>query len=187
MKDKEIITIVTGLPRSGTSLMMQILNKSELDIFSDGIRQKDISNPEGYYELEAVKGIVRDNSFLKNALGKVVKIVVPLPIYMDKSLSYRVIFMRREIDEVLKSQEKMLNKDQLSEREKFRTIYEKHLKKTYSFFYANNISFIDIQHKALLYDSENEVMKIKEFLNLKSPVQDLVSAIKLELHRNKLS
>jgi hypothetical protein len=187
MKDKEIITIVTGLPRSGTSLMMQILNKSELDIFSDGIRQKDISNPEGYYELEAVKGIVRDNSFLKNALGKVVKIVVPLPIYMDKSLSYRVIFMRREIDEVLKSQEKMLNKDQVSEREKFRTIYEMHLKKTYSFFYANNISFIDIQHKALLYDSENEVIKIKEFLNLKSPVQDLVSAIKLELHRNKLS
>ncbi len=187
MKDKEIITIVTGLPRSGTSLMMQILNKSELDIFSDGIRQKDISNPEGYYELEAVKGIVRDNSFLKNALGKVVKIVAPLPIYMDKSLSYRVIFMRREIDEVLKSQEKMLNKDQVSEREKFRTIYEMHLKKTYSFFYANNISFIDIQHKALLYDSENEIMKIKEFLNLKSPVQDLVSAIKLELHRNKLS
>ena len=187
MKDKEIITIVTGLPRSGTSLMMQILNKSELDIFSDGIRQKDISNPEGYYELEAVKGIVRDNSFLKNALGKVVKIVAPLPIYMDKSLSYRAIFMRREIDEVLKSQEKMLNKDQVSEREKFRTIYEMHLKKTYSFFYANNISFIDIQHKALLYDSENEVVKIKEFLNLKSPVQDLVSAIKLELHRNKLS
>ena len=155
MKDKEIITIVTGLPRSGTSLMMQILNKSELDIFSDGIRQKDISNPEGYYELEAVKGIVRDNSFLKNALGKVVKIVAPLPIYMDKSLSYRVIFMRREIDEVLKSQEKMLNKDQVSEREKFRTIYEMHLKKTYSFFYANNISFIDIQHKALLYYIEN--------------------------------
>jgi hypothetical protein len=187
MKDKEIITIVTGLPRSGTSLMMQILNKSELDIFTDGIRQKDISNPEGYFELEAVKGIVRDNSFLKNAFGKVVKIVAPLPIYLDKSLNYRVIFMRREMDEVLKSQEKMLNKDQVSEREKFRTIYELHLKKTYSFFYTNNITFIDIQHKALLYDSENEVMKIKEFLNLKSPVQDLVCVIKLELHRNKLS
>ena len=55
-----VVTIVTGLPRSGTSLMMQILEKSSLGIFSDGIRQKDNNNPEGYYELEAVKGIVKD-------------------------------------------------------------------------------------------------------------------------------
>ena len=118
-----VVTIVTGLPRSGTSLMMQLLNKSSLEILSDGIRQKDISNPEGYFELEAVKGIVRDNSFLKDAEGKVVKIVAPLPIYLDKSLNYRIVFMRRDIEEVLRSQEKMLNKDQTSEREKFRTIF----------------------------------------------------------------
>ena len=134
-----VVTIVTGLPRSGTSLMMQLLNKSSLEILSDGIRQKDISNPEGYYELEAVKGIVRDNSFLKDATGKVVKIVAPLPVYLDKSLDYRIVFMRREIEEVLRSQEKMLNKDQTSEREKFRTIYEMHLKKTYHFFESNSI------------------------------------------------
>jgi cytidylate kinase len=132
-----VVTIVTGLPRSGTSLMMQLLNKSSLEILSDGIRQKDISKPEGYYELEAVKGIVRDNSFLKDATGKVVKIVAPLPVYLDKSLDYRIVFMRREIEEVLRSQEKMLNKDQTSEREKFRTIYEMHLKKTYHFFESN--------------------------------------------------
>ena len=75
MNSSEIITVVTGLPRSGTSLMMQIMNKSGMEILSDGVRQKDISNPEGYYELEAVKGIVKDNSFLKNAVGKVVKIL----------------------------------------------------------------------------------------------------------------
>ena len=64
------ITIVTGLPRSGTSLMMQIIERSSIPIFTDGLREKDINNPEGYYELEAVKGIVKDNSFLTEAQGK---------------------------------------------------------------------------------------------------------------------
>lgn len=181
------VTIVTGLPRSGTSLMMQLLNKSSLDILSDGIRQKDISNPEGYYELEAVKGIVRDNSFLKDAAGKVVKIVAPLPIYLDKSLDYRIVFMRRDIEEVLKSQEKMLNKDQTSEREKFRTIYEMHLKKTYHFFDSHSISYIDIQYKQLLNNSEQELAKLIEFLNLSTPIQDLLSVIKVDLYRNKVN
>lgn len=182
-----VVTIVTGLPRSGTSLMMQLLNKSSLDILSDGIRQKDISNPEGYFELEAVKGIVRDNSFLKDAEGKVVKIVAPLPIYLDKSLNYRIVFMRRDIEEVLRSQEKMLNKDQTSEREKFRTIYEMHLKKTYHFFEANSIPYIDIQYKQLLNDSEVELNRLIDFLDLSTSVEELLSVIKTDLYRNKVN
>jgi hypothetical protein len=182
-----VVTIVTGLPRSGTSLMMQLLNKSSLEILSDGIRQKDISNPEGYYELEAVKGIVRDNSFLKDATGKVVKIVAPLPVYLDKSLDYRIVFMRREIEEVLRSQEKMLNKDQTSEREKFRTIYEMHLKKTYHFFESNSIPYIDIQYKQLLNESEQELKRLINFLELSTPIKELLSVIKVDLYRNKVN
>lgn len=182
-----VVTIVTGLPRSGTSLMMQLLNKSSLEILSDGIRQKDISNPEGYFELEAVKGIVRDNSFLKDAEGKVVKIVAPLPIYLDKTLNYRIVFMRRDIEEVLRSQEKMLNKDQTSEREKFRTIYEMHLKKTYHFFEANSIPYIDIQYKQLLNDSEVELNRLIDFLELTTTVEELLSVIKTDLYRNKVN
>lgn len=182
-----VVTIVTGLPRSGTSLMMQLLNKSSLEILSDGIRQKDVSNPEGYYELEAVKGIVRDNSFLKDATGKVVKIVAPLPVYLDKSLDYRIVFMRREIEEVLRSQEKMLNKDQTSEREKFRTIYEMHLKKTYHFFESNSIPYIDIQYKQLLNESEQELKRLIDFLELSTPIEELLSVIKVDLYRNKVN
>ena len=182
-----VVTIVTGLPRSGTSLMMQLLNKSSLEILSDGIRQKDISNPEGYYELEAVKGIVRDNSFLKDATGKVVKIVAPLPVYLDKSLDYRIVFMRREIEEVLRSQEKMLNKDQTSEREKFRTIYEMHLKKTYHFFESNSIPYIDIQYKQLLNESEQELKRLIDFLELSTPIEELLSVINVDLYRNKVN
>jgi hypothetical protein len=185
MLQKETITIVTGLPRSGTSLMMQILNKSNLEILSDGIRSKDISNPEGYFELEAVKGIVKDNSFLKDAVGKVVKIVAPLPLYIDKKFNYKVVFMRREIEEVLSSQEKMLNKDQSSEREKFRTIYEFHLKKTYHFFQSNNIPYLDIHYRDLILDRESQLIKVVDFLGINVPMEDLLNVVNIDLYRNK--
>lgn len=181
-----VVTIVTGLPRSGTSLMMQILEKSSLEILTDGIRQKDNNNPEGYFELDAVKGIVKDNSFLKSAAGKVVKIVAPLPIFMDKSLSYRVIFMRREIEEILRSQEIMLNKDQQAERQKFAAIYETHIQKTYQFFVSNNIPYLDVPYKELIQNPEHELEKIIAFLEIDAVWQDLASAVNPSLYRNRI-
>jgi hypothetical protein len=182
----ETITIVTGLPRSGTSLMMQIMENTSLPILSDGLREKDINNPEGYYELEAVKGIVKDNSFLKDANGKVIKIVTPLPLFLDKSLNYRVLFMRRDLEEILRSQEKMLGKDQSSEREKFKTIYELHLKKTYTFFEANAIPYIDVWYKELISNTEVELKRIIEFLQLSTNWEDLAVAVHPELYRTKV-
>jgi hypothetical protein len=181
----EEIIVVTGLPRSGTSLMMQLFSKSGIPILSDGLREKDINNPEGYYELEAVKGIVKDNSFLKDAVGKVVKIVAPLPMFLDKNFKYRVVFMRRDMDEILRSQEKMLSKDQTSEREKFRTIYEFHLNKTYKFFKENSIPYIDINYKELVAEPENEISKLIEFCDIKTPLEELAIVVKPELYRNR--
>ncbi len=179
------VTIVTGLPRSGTSLMMQIMERTSLPILSDGHREKDINNPEGYYELEAVKGIVKNNSFLKDAEGKVVKIVTPLPLFLDKTLSYRVLFMRRDIEEILRSQEKMLDKDQSSEREKFKTIYELHLKKTYTFFETYKIPFVDVWYKELINNTEVELNKIIDFLEIDANWQDIASAVNPSLYRNR--
>lgn len=180
-----VITIVTGLPRSGTSLMMQILEQVPIEILTDNQREKDDNNPEGYYELEAVKGIVRNNDFLKNAEGKALKVVAPLPQFLDLNLSYRVIFMRREMEEILRSQEKMLNKDQASEREKFRTIYDLHLKKTYQFFLANQIPFVEISYSNLVLEPETEMSKLIDFLNLNISPDNLVKCVKKELYRNK--
>jgi hypothetical protein len=171
------VIIVTGLPRSGTSLMMQIMERTSLPIMTDGYREKDINNPEGYYELEAVKGIVKNNSFLKDAEGKVVKIITPLPLFLDKTLNYRILFMRRDLEEILRSQEKMLDKDQSSEREKFKTIYELHLKKTYTFFESNKIPFIDVWYKELIANTEIELKKIIDFLKLPKQWEDLAIAV----------
>ena len=181
----ETVFVVTGLPRSGTSLMMQIFSKSNIPVLSDGVRSKDINNPEGYYELEAVKGIVKNNSFLNEGKGKVLKIVAPLPTFMDKNLQYKVVFMRRDMDEILRSQEKMLEKDQSSEREKFRTIYEFHLKKTYQFFKDNNIPHMDVQYKELINNPENVLRSLIEFCDMTADLDDLVSVVKPELYRNR--
>jgi len=181
----ETITIVTGLPRSGTSLMMQIIQRSSILLLTDGQREKDINNPEGYYEFEAVKGIVKDNSFLTDAQGKAIKIVTPLPLFLDKSLKYRVLFMRRDLDEILISQEKMLGKDQSSEREKLKSIYEQHLKKTSVFFESNEIPYLDIWYKELISNTEIELKKIMHFLELSENWEHLAIPVKPVLYRNK--
>jgi hypothetical protein len=179
------IIVVTGLPRSGTSLMMQVLDKGNVPILQDGVRESDISNPQGYYELEAVKGIVMDNSFLADGIGKAVKIVSPLPIYMDTKFDYRVVFMRRDIEEILQSQEKMLEKDQTSEREKFRTIYEFHLKKTYRFLKENEIPYININYNELMADPVTTLGQVKEFCNIDASVEELCEVVNPDLYRNR--
>lgn len=179
------ILVITGLPRSGTSLMMQIIDRSGVPVLSDGKREKDESNPQGYFELEAVKGIVRDNSFLDEAVGKAVKIVAPLPMFMNLKHQYRAIFMRREMDEVLRSQEVMLNKDQSAEREKFKGIYETHLAKTHKFFQDNNIPYIEVNYNSLMNDPESEIKRLVEFCGIDSDINELVEVVRPELYRNR--
>lgn len=180
------IVVVTGLPRSGTSLMMQILEKSEIPLLFDNKREKDKSNPEGYFELEAVKRIVLDNSFLDQAVGKAIKIVSPLPIYLNLKHNYKVVFMRRDMKEILRSQEVMLDKDQEKEREKFSAIYDLHLKKTYRFLKENEIPFLDINYSELVNDPEKEIKKLIEFCALKNSINELSTVVKPDLYRNKV-
>ena len=107
--DSEII-IVSGLPRCGTSLMMQMLVQGGFEAVTDHIRTADTDNPRGYYELEKVKKIKEDASWLPETRGKVVKMVSQLLFDLPASERYRVIFMQRDLDEMLASQEKMLER-----------------------------------------------------------------------------
>src|SRR5437660_7651564 len=107
--DSEII-IVSGLPRSGTSLMMQMLENGGVPVVTDNIRTADTDNPKGYYEFEQVKKIKQDASWLPGTRGKVFKMVSQLLYDLPAGELYRIIFMDRDIDEVLASQEKMLER-----------------------------------------------------------------------------
>ncbi|MBM3861905.1 MAG: tetratricopeptide repeat protein, partial [Verrucomicrobia bacterium] len=106
----ETVTIVSGLPRSGTSVMMQMLRAGGLPVLTDGARAADENNPRGYFEFEKAKQLATDNSWLTSAKGKVVKIVTQLLRALPSSneCRYRVIFMQRNLDEVIASQQKML-------------------------------------------------------------------------------
>src|SRR6516165_9024580 len=128
--DSEII-IVSGLPRSGTSLMMQMLENGGLEIITDNQRTADTDNPRGYYEFEKVKQIKRDTSWLPQARGKAVKMVSQLLYDLPPSERYRIIFMERDLDEMLLSQEKMLERlsRKAAPREEIKNSFTLHLER----------------------------------------------------------
>ena len=110
MADVDFTVVVSGLPRSGTSVMMQMLAAGGIPVVTDRFRPADADNPCGYFELEAVKAIARDASFLDGCRGKAVKIIHALLPHIQVDREYRVVFMRRKLDEVLASQRKMLDR-----------------------------------------------------------------------------
>jgi len=102
------IIVVSGLPRSGTSLMMNMLRAGGLEIMTDGVRQPDVDNPLGYFELERVKSLATDSAWLGSARGKAIKVISALLQHLPKAHQYKVVFMRRDLDEILESQARML-------------------------------------------------------------------------------
>jgi hypothetical protein len=105
---KPWITVVTGLPRSGTSLLMQMLGAGGLPLLCDESRRPDVDNPLGYFEYELVKRIARDVSWIDAAVGHGVKIVLGLLAHLPRDYEYRVILVERDLGEVMASQRKML-------------------------------------------------------------------------------
>jgi hypothetical protein len=105
MKKTEIV-VVSGLPRSGTSMTMQMLKSAGLKMFVDHKRKPDEDNPQGYLEFEKVKHLDEDNSWVGKAQGQVIKVVSPLLEYLPPEFEYKIIFMDRNLDEVLASQKR---------------------------------------------------------------------------------
>jgi len=108
---KEQIVIVSGLPRSGTSVMMQMLHKGGIDVLTDENRKPDESNPKGYYEYDPVMTLHKNNKWLGEAKNKSLKVVAPLLKFLDPKYRYKIIFMNRDIAEIVKSQQKMIGKN----------------------------------------------------------------------------
>jgi len=122
-----MITIVSGIPRSGTSLMMQILGAGGMPLHTDNLRTADESNPRGYYECESIKSLRTSPMVIAPADGKAVKVISSLLAFLPSQFQYRVIFMRRRLDEIIASQDKMLK--QLG-----RTVAHKHEQRLFDAF-----------------------------------------------------
>ncbi|MEM8557190.1 MAG: hypothetical protein AAGG50_05135 [Bacteroidota bacterium] len=123
------VVVVSGLPRSGTSMLMQMLTAGGLTAFTDGAREADTSNPRGYYEHERVKALVRDKAWLPDADGHVVKIVAPLLPHLPPGPRYRVVLLERDLHQVLRSQAAMLEREgrPVADETVLRNAYARHL------------------------------------------------------------
>ena len=91
--ETESVTVVSGLPRSGTSMMMRILEAGGMDVLTDQIRTADVDNPRGYYEFEPVKKTKDDPSWIPEAAGKAVKMVYQLLYDLPDGFHYQILMM----------------------------------------------------------------------------------------------
>ena len=186
----EPLIVVSGLPRSGTSMTMQMLESGGLDIATDGIRKPGEDNPKGYYEYERVKDLEKetDKSYLKKFRGKTIKIISFLLKALPETNNYKVVFMRRNLDEILASQTKMLkNRGEASESsdEEMLELYQNHLwKVNYLMKHRSCFEFLEVNYKDVVENPRREAARISEFLgNL--DVDKMTSAVDEKLYRNR--
>ena len=185
------IIVVSGLPRSGTSLMMMMLDAAGISPLQDHIRTADEDNPKGYYEYERVKKLPEgDTRWLKDARGKTVKLITALLEHLPAKYDYDVILMRREMTEILASQRKMLerrgeNPDKVSDFE-MASLFEKHLEKVVKWLkMQKNIRYLDISYNQLLDTPAQEAEKVIEFLGEDLSLEAMLSKIDSNLYRQR--
>ena len=185
-----VITIVSGLPRSGTSMMMQILESGGMKVVTDNIRKANEDNPHGYYEYERVKEIKDDADWLKETRGKAFKMISQLLYDLPSNENYKVIFMKRKMNEILASQSKMLErrgnvKDGISD-EKMGEFFDKHLSKIIDWIEGRKyIDVLYIDYNNLLINPEEHIKTLNRFLNYRLNEENAVKVINKSLYRNR--
>lgn len=184
------LTIVSGLPRSGTSMMMRMLEAGGMEALTDHVRTANQENPAGFYEYEPVKRTKDDPSWVEPSLGKAVKMVYQLVYDMPKSQSYRVLCMRRNMDEILASQRAMLmrsghNPDEVSD-DQISRLFNKALVQFESWVQTQpNIQMIMVSYNAIQQDPRAELGRLCEFLDGRLDLDAMVSIVDPKLYRNR--
>lgn len=185
-----LVYIVSGLPRSGTSMMMQALEAGGLKLLVDNKRIADISNPKGYYEHEAVKRLASENKIILEAKDKGVKVICSLLRFLPPRFEYKVILMKRPVRQVLNSQELMLVSKGQMQKESSVFEMDKLLQKSYDdaktwMDKSINIKYLEVSYEDVIADAPKQMKKISQFLNLNLREEDMVNIIDKSLHRNK--
>lgn len=174
-------------------MLMHMLQEAALPVVRDNIREADTDNPKGYHELERVKELdkTEDKRWLRNHRGQVIKVISFLLQDLPLDLNYKVIFMRRNLDEVLRSQNKMLerlgNKGPDVDDQKMRENYKMHLRKVYyRLRHAPNYSALFVDYSNVIEDPIREAERIRQFLgNSDMDVERMASVVDASLYRNR--
>jgi tetratricopeptide (TPR) repeat protein len=193
----QIITVVSGLPRSGTSLMMQLLEAAGLPLFTDGRRAADASNQRGYYEHDKVASLLSgaDRTWLAEARGKSLKVVAPLlaalPLQIQNSKSniqnfhYRVLFMERPMEEILDSQDTMLTRLGKPTRPgaDIAKAYQQQVRHAKTWLGGRGISAMSVDYTRLVHHPEEILPALAAFLGVPDRLEAMRAVIDPRLHR----
>jgi hypothetical protein len=189
---QNFITVVSGLPRSGTSMMMSALEAGGLPLLTDRKRLADASNPKGYFEFEWVKRLPEgDSSWLDDARGKAVKIISALLAYLPDVYSYRVIFLERDLEEILASQARMLVRDGKEKQhpvsdQELRDSYIRHLEETRAWLAAQDwIETLYVSYNNTLREPSRTFQKVARFLGGHVSPEAMVKVIDENLYRER--
>ncbi len=182
------IVIVSGLPRSGTSLMCQMLDNGGVEVLTDSLRTADADNPRGYYELEKVKKIKTDATWLPETRGKAFKMVSQLLYHLPSTERYRVILMRRDLDEVLVSQEKMLERlgRPAAPRDQIRDNFIAHLERLERWLAEQpNFKVLTVDYRDVVERPAEIAALVKDFVGGKADLARMVASVDPSLYRNR--
>jgi hypothetical protein len=185
------IVVVSGLPRSGTSMAMMMLKAGGVPLLSDDVRMADESNPNGYFEFEPVKQLdsAGDLAWLDEAGGRAVKIISFLLTWLPESHDYRVLFMQRDLDEVIASQHRMLvrrGEPAGTGADAMRSIYARHLEQVERFL-SNRRCFtrLAIGYRDVIERPDVEARRISDFLGARLDIERMAAVADRQLYRNR--
>jgi hypothetical protein len=187
---QDTITIVSGLPRSGTSMMMRMLEAGGLPALVDNIRTADEDNPRGYYEFEPVKKTKEDPSWLATAGGKVVKMVYRLLYDLPRDRTYHVVFMQRHLQEVVKSQDVMLGRrgrdSGAMSKDKLIALFQKQLGEFDAWVKKqSNFRIVYVNYNDMLRDAQPAIKVVNEFLGGGLNTDAMTKVVEPSLYRQR--
>jgi len=188
----DTITIVSGLPRSGTSMMMKMLEAGGLEVVSDHLRRADVDNPLGYYEFERVKKIEEDQSWLPDTQGKVVKMVSTLLQHLPRDYDYKIVFMQRDMEELIASQNKMLQRlgkeGGRASDDVMAGLFQKHLREVKHWLAQQpNMETLYVPYNNVVRNPAAYSQQVGSFLGRDLNLDRMIATVDTSLYRNKAS
>ena len=186
-----MITIVSGLPRSGTSLMMQMLVAGGMTALSDGERKADTDNPRGYLEWERIKQLPKDPGCISEAEGKVVKVISQLLLSLPNGHEYRVIFMQRPLPEIMKSQDEMLkrrgNYDAAVDTSPIEEAFQRHLIEVHQWMASQpTMKVFRVHYHRILREPKATAEAVEQFLQIPLNLKAMIGEVDQSLYRNRM-
>ena len=184
------IVVVSGLPRSGTSMAMKMLEAGGLPVVTDGLRSADEDNPKGYYEDERVKELhqAADKAWLRDARGKVVKIISFLLKSLPADNNYQVLLMHRNLREIVASQNKMLvrrGESNDTSDERAVQLLDEQVRDARFFLRRPQFDVLELSYGEMLSGARPQAQRIAEFLGRPLDVEKMAQVVDVQLYRNR--